>query len=111
MTYYSDIAARVFQDAGGDPVHSTALATWAETARDRGRSGVIVGQDGTILAETTRVRGRVSADYVTEQGTKRWGLRSNVRDLAVGAISRQAGQPAIWISTADLTRGAGAFAR
>lgn len=56
--YFTERARAVFARESGDPDSTADLAAWAEQARDRTDvHGVIVAQDGTVVAETVRQRG------------------------------------------------------
>lgn len=52
--YFVAKAREIFARAGGDPEKSSALAAWAEDARARmdSKHGVLVAEDGTLVART-----------------------------------------------------------
>lgn len=116
MPYFTAKARAAFAKAGGDPDVTNKLAAHAQDMheRDATREGVIVGQDGTLYAITTR----------GESGTDRPVHAYVVRNLdpaavdAVGqevglgasTIRRHAGQQVIHLTYTDLCVGAGRFA-
>ena len=79
--------------AGGRPQDADALARWARTARLAGLDdrGVIIGRDGTLVAETRRRRGHY---YVEPGDMARLGLTTGSTELgaAMGAVRRAVGQ-------------------
>lgn len=103
--YFEAQAADVFGQAGGDPANSRPLATWAEDARvnrDWRRLGVIVAQDGTLIAETIRlnVLVGVSVTYVTDvlvDLPDPGDVDGTILDLACGAIRQQIAMPIIHV--------------
>lgn len=113
MTYFDAKAREAFAQAGGDPTVTAALSAWAETARDRDDvHGVIVAEDGSIIAETVR-RGRrsgVQAVYVSDPDGK-LGLFGDEVGIALGQIRRKIGQRVIHLTRTQLTKGAGEFIR
>ena len=95
--YFAAQAADVFMAAGGDPANSRPLATWAEDARanrDWRRLGVVVAQDGRLIAETIRlnVLAGVTAVYVTDvliDLPDPDDIDGTILDLACGTIRQQ----------------------
>ena len=91
--YFEAQARDVFMAAGGDPANSRPLATWAEDARanrDWRRLGVVVAQDGRLIAETIRLNVLVDLpDPGDVDGT--------ILDLACGAIRQQIAMPVIHV--------------
>lgn len=79
--------------AGARPQDADALARWAQTAREAGLDdrGVIIGRDGTLVAETRRRRGHY---YVDPGDMARLGLTTVPTELgaAMGAVRRAVGQ-------------------
>jgi hypothetical protein len=110
MGYFDAKAREAFAAAGGDPALTGPLAQWAEAARDRDDvAGVIVAEDGTIIAETIR-RGHLDgarATYVSDPDRK-LGLFGDEVGIALGQIHHKIGQRVIHLTRAQLTRGAGA---
>ena len=103
--YFEAQARDVFMAAGGDPANSRPLATWAEDARanrDWRRLGVIVAQDGRLIAETIRlnVLAGVSVTYVTDvlvDLPDPGDVDGTILDLACGAIRQQIAMPVIHV--------------
>lgn len=110
MGYFDAKAREAFANAGGDPDLTGPLAAWAESARNRDDvHGVIVAEDGTIVAETVRQgRREVHAVYVSDPDRK-LGLFGNEVGLALGQISRKIGKRVIHLTRSQLTTGAGQF--
>ena len=112
--YFAAQAADVFMAAGGDPANSKPLAAWAEDARanrDWRRLGVIVAQDGRLIAETIRlnVLAGVSVTYVTDvlvDLPDPGDVDGTILDLACGAIRQQIGQPVIHVPAWQVCTGA-----
>ena len=113
-TYFEAQARDVFMAAGGDPANSRPLATWAEDARanrDWRRLGVVVAQDGRLIAETIRlnVLAGVSVVYVTDVLVgvpDPADIDGTILDLACGAIRQQIGQPVIHVPAWQVCTGA-----
>lgn len=118
--YFEDKARRVFERASGDPERAGSLAAWARSVHQTrdSRLGVIVAEDGTILAQT-----RHSGDsnpfgpgagvaYVTDvyDGADRAAVGREV-GLALGHFVRRTGQQAIHVTYSDVCTGAGQAAR
>ena len=103
--YFAAQAADVFMAAGGDPANSKPLAAWAEDARanrDWRRLGVVVAQDGRLIAETIRLNVLVGVTvvYVTDvliDLPDPGDVDGTILDLACGAIRQQIGQPVIHV--------------
>nr|WP_300145453.1 hypothetical protein [Propionicimonas sp.] len=103
--YFAAQAADVFMAAGGDPANSKPLAAWAEDARanrDWRRLGVVVAQDGRLIAETIRlnVLAGVTVTYVTDvlvDLPDPDDIDGTILDLACGAIRQQIAMPVIHV--------------
>ena len=103
--YFAAQARDVFMAAGGDPANSRPLATWAEDARanrDWRRLGVIVAQDGRLIAESVRlnVLAGVSVVYVVDllvELPDPDDIDGTILDLACGAIRQQIAMPVIHV--------------
>ena len=119
--YFVDKARAVFTRAGGNPDLSGTLAEWAQVAHGIGNSrrGVIVAEDGTLLAETAHTPATASspgATYVTRvlvdipRLDERWVANSAI-DLAIGTLQRVTGQGVCHVKYGDVCQGAGCFAR
>jgi hypothetical protein len=119
--YFTDKARAVFIRAKGDPENAGPLAEWAEAewAAGYNRQGVIVAEDGTLLAETRHTPATAStpgATYVTrllvdlpphEAAT----IGSLEVGLATGALQRSTGQHAIHVKHWEVCTGSGQHAR
>jgi hypothetical protein len=111
--YYRAKAAEVLINAGADPAVSGPLAQWAQAhRRDTTVDGVIVAEDGEILADTWRDRDANSpgAFYVSRE-TCRWDLGANEVGLALGQLARLAGKQVIHVKWSDVCGGAMQFVR
>jgi hypothetical protein len=110
-TYFTDQARARIARAGGDPDTAGPLAVWAEEAKRIGdpRRGVIVAEDGELVAETYHHGGghRVGASYVVKADAKRWGLDVEETGLATAALERIAGRRMLHVTMAEVCRGAG----
>lgn len=108
--YFTAKAEDVIAGAGGDPAVAGPLARWAQEARRQPPvpgSGVIVGLDGTLLADYVTVKeGLLSVQRITSESQARWGCGFTVLDLASTEIARKAGQPVICVRARDVTTGA-----
>lgn len=117
--YFAHKARAVLRTAGGDPADAGPLAQWAQAAWTRGhpveatRRGVIVGQDGTLHAETGYTRGDVTtpgATYGTRPLTEaghaavQGGLGLEV-GLALGRVAHTAGHPVIHVTYSQVCSG------
>ncbi len=114
MTYTDDTARAVFIKAGGDPDHSGPLAAWAESVigTDDMAAGVIVAEDGTILAHTRRSGRPVAASYVTSVADPAHAGVVNVEaGLAAGRLRRLTGQGTIEVTYSQVCKGAGTHVR
>lgn len=109
MGYFEAKAREAFANAGGDPALTGDLAAWAAAAKDRTDiAGVIVAEDGQIVAETVRQgRREARATYVSDPDRK-LGLFGDEVGIALGQISRKIGKRVIHLTRAQLTMGAGA---
>jgi hypothetical protein len=113
MTYFTDKARDMFSRAGGDPDLSGELADWAEAnAGGDSRLGVIVSEDGRILAETRHVPAIAStpgATYVTAVTDVICADTERVVDrevgLALAALRRITGGGTIHVTYWDVCRG------
>ena len=112
--YFEAQARDVFMAAGGDPANSRPLATWAEDARanrDWRRLGVVVAQDGRLIAETIRLNVLVGVTvvYVTDvlvDLPDPGDVDGTILDLACGVIRNQIGQPVIHVPAWQVCTGA-----
>ncbi len=110
--------------AGGDPAKAGELARWAQIAWYAARTatgapdhthgfryrGVIIAEDGTLLAETRRCgRSRgLQADYVDLGDLKRLTGTDggpHVVDMALGRIRRAVGQPVAHVRFSEVCEG------
>lgn len=108
--YFTARARAWMARAGGRPQDSSALARWAQTARlaDLDDRGVIIGRDGTLLAETRRRRGHY---YVAPGDMARLGLTTGSTELgaALGAVRRAVGQAVAHVTYWEVCCGAARF--
>lgn len=109
-------ARAVFAESGGDPECADALARWGQDVADHRadeiqRLGVLVAQDGTLLAETMRHRGpELSTVYVAtmlDESLDPLGVEGTVMDMARAECVRQTGQAVIHVPAWQVVRGAG----
>lgn len=111
--YFTAKARAWMARAGGRPQDATDLARWAQIAREAGLTdhGVVIGKDGTLLAETRLLRGMVSARYVDADDMARLGLvgQSNELGLAMRAIRLQYNQPVAHAAYWEVCTGAGQY--
>lgn len=112
--YFVEQARARMHRAGGDPGHSAALAEWAEAAHaeNDSRRGVVVAEDGELIAETIRVvdeRTGASATYVVTEDAERWQLRPTEVGLALGALRRATGKRLIHVRMSEVCTGSAAF--
>lgn len=109
--YFVAKAREVFSRAGGDADKAGPLAEWAEEAKqigDPGR-GVIVAEDGQLVAATRHVAGiGIGASYVVKEDAERLGLFGNEVGLATAQLHRILGKRVIHVTMPEVTRGAGA---
>lgn len=108
--YFTARARAWMARAGARPQDTDALARWAQTARlaDLDDRGVVIGRDGTLLAETRRRRGHY---YVAPGDMARLGLTTGSTELgaALGAIRRHVGQDVAHAPYWEVCTGAGQF--
>lgn len=116
MSSYTDATARaVFIEAGGDPANSGPLAAWAASVigTDDMAAGVIVAEDGMILAHTRRSGRPVAASYVTSVADP--DAHGEVVDLEAGMaamrLRRLTGQGTIEVTYSQVCKGAGVHVR
>ena len=122
--YFTAKARAWMVAAGGDPDNADALARWAQIAWYAARTvsgapdrahrfryrGVIIGEDGTLLAETRRCgrkRG-LTADYVDLGDLRRLTGTDDgphVLDMAMARIRRAVGQPVAHVRFSDVCEG------
>lgn len=115
--YFTAQARKAFTEAGGDPAHADALAAWADALRTGpsydSRIGVIVREDGTLLAETRHVPATGWSPGATYVVTELDPAAAEVRDqevgLACGALRRITGQGVIHVTASKVCTGAGKF--
>jgi hypothetical protein len=110
--YFTDKARAVIGRAGGDPDTAGALAEWAEEAKRIGdpRRGVIVAEDGSLVAATRYYRehsDRAGASYVEKADARRWGLHVEETGMAIGELHRITGKQLIHVTMPEMCRGAG----
>jgi hypothetical protein len=109
MTYFHDKAKAAFTAAGGNADLAAELADWAEqNVRNDSYLGVIVGEDGAILAETMHYP-QVGATYVI--GVEDYEHHAHVAlnrevGLALNALLRATGKGAVHIRHWQVCRGA-----
>ena len=106
--YFTARARAWMARASARPQDSSALARWAQTARLAGMAdrGIILGRDGTLLAETRRRRGHY---YVDPGDMARLGLTTVPTELgaAMGALRRAVGQAVAHAAYWEVCCGAG----
>lgn len=110
MGYHLDRARAVITRAGGDPDIAGPLARWAASIQGTQdmAAGVILGQDGTILAHTRRGGRPVAAAYVTEvTDPANADLVRLEAGLAAAALARTTGQGTIQVTYSDVCTGPG----
>lgn len=111
--YYRQKARAWMRRAGARPQDAGDLARWAQNAAlvgDPGR-GIIVAQDGTLVAETFRCYGLIPTDYADLDAMARIigtpkSFIANQADMAVHELARAIGQPCARATYSDLCRGA-----
>lgn len=111
MPYFIAKAREYMHKAGGDPDLAGPLADWARAARainDTNR-GVIVAEDGTIVAQTRRMGYPAAASYVTQEDAQRYGLHAEEVGLAMGELRRITGQRLVHVTMSDVCCGASKF--
>lgn len=124
--YFLDKAREVFRKAGGDPDSSTELARWAEAAKageparaaaGEPQPGIVVAQDGTLVATTTWRQANIGARYyvdeilvpcVDEDRKRMTGYA--VRDHMPGLGKLVGGQPCIEVRYWEICTGASRLA-
>lgn len=114
--YFTTKARELFAKAGADPDHASALAAWAEQAGSTGDPdvGVIVAQDGELVAATRYHRGGpadAAATYVVQADTRRYNLTVNEVGLAIGQLRRITGKRLIHVKQSEVCRGAAKFVK
>jgi hypothetical protein len=108
--YFTDKARDVFTKAGGDPDVTGPLARWAQDHKGKRGVGVIVAEDGTLVAETRHVDATDStpgATYVTRQDASRLGMVWHEVDLAMAELQHRTGRRHIHVKVSEVTQGAG----
>lgn len=110
--YFIDKARRWMCHVGGRPQDAMALAAWAQEAHDLGdrRRGVIVAQDGTLVAHTHEaVHLGVYSVLVDSDDLVALTGRAEPAGLglALDAIRHATGQPVGYASYRDMCQGAG----
>jgi hypothetical protein len=128
--YFTAKAREAFTKAGGNPDASDRLAEWAEALRNGpdfdSRVGVIVAEDGALLAETRHIPATgwsPGATYVEHLLVDESALdtsRTNALELrllsrlelglACGTLRRLTGQGVIHVTASQICTGAGALA-
>lgn len=106
--YFTAKARRIFTNARGNPDNAGPLASWAESARRESADpdrGVLVAEDGTIVAHTRYVRARVSAHYVTACPLDTTQVNREV-GLATSSMARELGQAIIHVTFSQAATGA-----
>lgn len=116
--YFVAKAAQWMRRAGGRAEDAEDLARWAQIAWHADRlgmagarlRGVVIAEDGTLLAETRRSRepGRgVSAVCVVPEDLKRLtgAAVPNVVDMAMSAIGRAVGRPVRHVRFSEVCQG------
>jgi hypothetical protein len=115
--YFVAKAREIFDRAGGDPDRSGPLAEWAQAAvDDNPRRGVILAEDGRILAATLYTPGgpgAVGATYViaVSDGLPTDRILDMEVGLAEGALRKATGQAVIHVRHSQVCRGASCFIR
>lgn len=109
--YFIWKARTVLSAADGDPEVAGPLADWAEAAKAVGdrRVGVIVAEDGRLLAETRFSGGPVGAHYVRStvvEEVRRYVVKLEV-GLALGQIGKAAGMQVIHVRYSEVCEGPG----
>lgn len=114
--YFVDKARQAFAKAHGNPDMSGPLAEWAQHARTVGTDttvGVIVGEDGVILADTRHITsGGSGATYVTGVRNPEhtgWdvGVENFELGLAMPILRRLTGHGVIHVRYSQVCQGAG----
>lgn len=107
--YFIDRARNLFAAAGGNAAAAMPLAAWAEANRHTELAGVIVSEDGTILAETVTSALDPAVTVLTRASQEAWirhqpGVVSEV-GAAMSAMRRHLGIGVIHLTRSALTRG------
>lgn len=108
-SYFTAKAREFMHKAGGDPDLAGPLAEWAQEARrinNTGR-GVLVAEDGTIVAQTHLTEGFVRAWYVSAEDSRRYGLSREEVGLARHDLGAIVGQRLVHATMSDVCLGAG----
>lgn len=118
--YFIDQARAALTALGGPDADPSELAQWAEDHRPTGDTmplGVIVSNDGQVLATTWRVGSapELSARYVREvyitlPDDAPVGIDRQVEDMVVSELSKIVGKPCAAISQSAVCTGAGKHA-
>lgn len=111
--YFVAKARARFAELGGDPNNAGPLAEWAEEAKQIGdaRRGVIVADDGELVAETYYCvdhPDRPKGSYVKQADARRYDLVGNETSLATAQLRRILGKKVVHVTMAEVCRGAGA---
>lgn len=115
--YYADKAAVALARAGGDSDVAGPLAAWAEAQARIGSDpsvGVLVAEDGLLLAETqhTSGPGEPGGSYVTKVLISDALMVKGVPvDLACADMRNLLGMGVTHVKISDVTHGSGEYAR
>lgn len=111
--YFTSKARDVFARAEGDPDQADRLAVWAQDAKQQGdmRRGVIVAEDGELIAGTRMYTGAGGGGpivwYVDAEDAHRYGLTATEVGLATSALHRILGRRVIHVAAREICTGPG----
>ena len=94
-------AVRALARAGAPKADPTALAQWAEEHADQPKTGVVVNEDGQIVAQSITQGRDVKVRYVDkimDPTIDPKGIIDTELGLAMGGIHRETGRPVIHLA-------------
>ena len=106
--YYRTLARKALTRAGAPHADPTALAQWAEEHADQPKTGVVVNEDGEIVAQSIMQGRDVKVRYVDkimDPTIDPNGILDRELGLAMGGIHRETGRPVIHLAQWEVCRG------
>ena len=106
--YYRTLARKALTHAGAPKANPTALAQWAEEHADQPKTGIVVNEDGEIVAQSVTQGRDVKVRYVDkimDPTINPKGIIDTELGLAMSGIRRETGRPVIHLAQWEVCRG------
>lgn len=106
--YYRALARKALVHAGAPKADPSALAQWAQDHADQPKAGVVVDEDGRIVAQSTTQGSDVKVRYVDkimDPTIDPKGILDTELGLAMSGIRHETGRPVIHLAQWEVSHG------